>query len=74
MEIYITAMALDADGDKQLDYREFNKLGKRFRLGTERVRKTAKQEVDDEPAPAQLQPCPNCSVGLWEPMVENVSG
>lgn len=76
MEIYIIAMALDSDGDQQLDYREFKKLSKRLKLGSERIRKTAEKE-DNEETPAQqiqLRPCPNCNVGLWEPIVEDVLG
>ena len=76
MEIYIIAMALDSDGDQQLDYREFKKLSRRLKLGSERIRKTAEKE-DNEETPTQqiqLRPCPNCNVGLWEPIVEDVLG
>lgn len=76
VEIYIIAMALDSDGDQQLDYREFKKLSRRLKLGSERIRKTAEKE-DNEETPTQqiqLQPCPNCNVGLWEPIVEDVLG
>ena len=66
-------MALDSDGDKQIDYREFKKLRRRFKMGTARIRKTADLEEEDEPS-AQLQPCPKCNVGIWEPAVEDVSG
>ena len=76
VEIYIIAMALDSDGDQQLDYREFKKLSRRLKLGSERIRKTAEKE-DNEETPTQqiqLRPCPNCNVGLWEPIVEDVLG
>ena len=66
------AMALDSDGDKEIDYREFKKLRRRFKL-TEPIRKAADLEYYEEPS-AQLQPCPNCSVGLWEPVAEEISG
>lgn len=73
MEIYIIAMALDSDDDKQIDYREFKKLSRRLKMGTGAIRKAADLEDYDEPS-AQLQPCPNCKVGLWEPVAEEVSG
>ncbi|KAM7442805.1 hypothetical protein ABFA07_008272 [Porites harrisoni] len=76
VEIYIIAMALDSDGDQQLDYREFKKLSRRLKLGSERIRKTAEKE-DNEETPTQqiqLRSCPNCNVGLWEPIVEDVLG
>ena len=66
------AMALDSDGDKEIDYREFIKLRRRFKL-TEPIRKAADLEYYEEPS-AQLQPCPNCSVGLREPFAEDISG
>ena len=66
------AMALDSDGDKEIDYREFKKLRRQFKL-TEPIRKAADLE-DYEESTAQLQPCPNCNVGLWEPVVEDISG
>lgn len=77
VEIYIIAMALDSDGDQQLDYREFKKLSRRLKLGSERIRKTAEKE-DNEETPThqqiQLRPCPNCNMGLWEPIVEDILG
>lgn len=76
MEIYVMAMTLDSDGDKQLDYMEFKKLRPRLRTLTVphgSTKMTADLEDDDEPT-AQLQPCPRCNVGLWEPVVEDVSG
>ena len=66
------AMALDSDGDKEIDYREFKKLRRRFKL-TEPIRKTADLEYYEEPS-AQLRPCPNCSVGLWEPVADEILG
>jgi len=65
-------MALDSEGDKEIDYREFKKLRCKFKL-TEPIRKAAALEYYEEPS-AQLQPCPNCSVGLWEPVGEEISG
>ena len=50
------AMALDSDGDKEIDYREFKKLRRRFKL-TEPIRKAADLEYYEEPS-AQLKPCP----------------
>lgn len=74
VEIYLTAMALDSDGDKQLDYNEFKKLRPRLRTAAAGpIRKAVQLEDDDEPT-AQLKPCPNCKVGLCEPAVEEVSG
>ena len=70
------AMTLDSDGDKQLDYMEFKKLRPRLRTLTVphgSIKMAADLEDDDEPT-AQLQPCPRCNVGLWEPVVEDVSG
>ena len=64
------AMALDSDGDKEIDYREFQKLRRKFKL-TEPIRKAADREYYEEPS-AQLQPCPNCSVGLWESVAEDI--
>ena len=66
------AMALDSDGDKEIDYREFKKLRRRFKL-TEPIRKAADLEYYEEPS-AQLKPCPNCSVGLWEPVADEILG
>ena len=68
------AMALDSDGDKEIDYREFKKLRRRFKL-TEPIRKSAGLEYYEEPS-AQLQPCPICSVGLgmWEPVADEILG
>jgi len=51
------AMALDSDGDKEIDYREFKKLSRRFKL-TEPIGKAVDLEYYEE-ASAQLQPCPN---------------
>lgn len=72
VEIYLMAMSLDADGDKQLNYNEFKKLRPGQRRAAN-VKKADSLEEDDEPT-AKLQPCPHCKVGLWEPIVENVSG
>ena len=66
------AMSLDSDGDKEIDYREFKKMRRRFKL-TEPIRKAAELEEYLEPT-AQLQPCPNCNVGLWEPVNEGITG
>ncbi len=66
------AMALDSDGDKEIDYREFKKLRHRYKL-KEPIKKAADLVDYEEPA-AQLLPCPNCNVGLWEPVVEDISG
>ena len=66
------AMALDSDGDKEIDYREFKKLRRRFKL-IEPIRKAVDLEYYEETS-AQLQPCPNWSVGLWEPDAEEISG
>ncbi|XP_067035950.1 uncharacterized protein [Acropora muricata] len=73
VEIYLMAMSLDVDGDQQLDYNEFKKLRPGQRRPIEPVKKIESVEEDDEPT-AKLKPCPHCKVGLWEPIVENVSG
>lgn len=73
VEIYLMAMSLDVDGDQQLDYNEFKKLRPGQRRPIEPVKKIESLEEDDEPT-AKLKPCPHCKVGLWEPIVENVSG
>ena len=71
-------MTLDSDGDKQLDYMEFKKLRRQRALavrGPQLMKTAADLEDDDDDEPsAQLQPCPRCNVGLWEPVVEDVSG
>ena len=66
------AMALDSDGDKEIDYREFKKLRRRFKL-TEPIRKAGDLDYYEEPS-AQLQPSSNCSVGMWEPVPDEVLG
>ena len=72
MGIILMAMALDSDGDKEIDYREFKKLRRRFKL-TEPIRKAGDLEYYEEPS-ARLQPCSNCSVGMWEPVADEILG
>ena len=72
VEIYIMATSLDSDGDKEIDYREFKKMRRRIKASAP-IEKATELEEYEEPM-AQLQPCPKCNVGLWEPVVEDVTG
>ena len=72
VEIYIMATSLDSDGDKEIDYREFKKMRRRIKASAP-IEKAAELEEYEEPT-AQLQSCPKCNVGLWEPVVEDVTG
>ncbi|XP_022791889.1 uncharacterized protein LOC111331113 [Stylophora pistillata] len=72
VEIYLMAKSLDSDGDKEIDYREFKKMRRRFKASAP-IKKAAELEEYEEPT-AQLQPCPKCNVGLWEPVAEEVTG
>ena len=60
VEIILMAMALDSDGDKEIDYREFKKLRRRFKL-TEPIRKawniTKKHRLNYSPAQTEVWDC-----------------